>query len=449
MVNSRGSPDEELWSAMGPHDEFLELCAVSTSGDLTEEEKTKLQNHLAICPGCRQAVKEFQAAAEIGLPLFAAESSGAPPPKTESSSVDAAEAKLRERLARETNRARTESAHSSGVSVSEFPERNGKPRLSEHWNTVWLPFAAAILLAATLGIYAYRAGIRRGAENVPVSQKATEQQPTAPLPQQVSDAAHDREVLLAQMAERDKMIASLRRQVEEQSGEITKLKDAQTALQSAVGTGNEEKQQLAANEAAVTQKLDAAQASLQKTQKALDALQAQRSRDDSGSKALEAKVGELTQLLREKDSTIDQQQELLSHDRDIRELMGARDLYIAEVFDVAKDGATKKSYGRIFFTKGKSLIFYAYDLDRQPGLKNASTFQAWGQHGTDRAQALNLGVFYEDNVSKKRWVLKFDDPQKLAQIDAVFVTVEPDGVSHKPSGKPFLFAYLKVNPNHP
>ena len=313
----------------------------------------------------------------------------------------------------------------------------------------WLPFAAAILLAATLGIYAYRAGIRRGAENAPVPQTAIEQQPTAALPQQLSDAAHDREVLLAQMAERDKMIASLRRQVEDRSGEITKLKDAQAAVQSTLGVRNDEKQQLAANEAAVTQKLDEAQASLQKTQKELDTLQAQRSRDDSGSKALQAKVGDLTQLLRERDSTIDQQQELLSHDRDIRELMGARELYVAEVFDVAKDGATKKSYGRIFFTKGKSLIFYAYDLDRQPGLKDARTFQAWGQHGTDRAQALNLGVFFEDNVSEKRWVLKFDDPQKLAEIDAVFVTVEPNGGSHKPSGKPFLFAYLKVNSNHP
>jgi hypothetical protein len=448
MVNSRGSPDEESWSAMGRHDEFLELCAVSTSGDLTEAEKTKLEEHVANCPECRQALKEFQAAAEISAPLFAAEASVEPPPQIETWSVDAAEAKLRERLARQTKEARTESARASGGSVNEFPERNGKPRLSEHWNMVWLPFAAAILLAATLGIYAYRAGIRRGAENAPVPQTAIEQ-PTAPLPQQLSDAAHDREVLLTQMAERDKMIANLRRQVEDQSGEITKLKDAQTALQSTLGARNDEKQQLAANEAAVTQKLDGAQASLQKTQKELDTLQAERSRDDSGSKALQAKVGDLTQLLRERDSTIDQQQELLSHDRDIRELMGARDLYIAEVFDVAKDGATKKSYGRVFFTKGKSLIFYAYDLDRQPGLKNASTFQAWGQHGADRAQALNLGVFYEDNVSKKRWVLKFDDPQKLAQIDAVFVTVEPDGGSHKPSGKPFLFAYLKVNPNHP
>jgi hypothetical protein len=434
---------------MGPHDEFLELCAVSTSGDLAEEEKTKLQKHLASCPGCRQVLEEFRAAAAIGLPLFAAEASEEHATKTETWSVEGAEAAFRERLARQSKQAWTEAVHQPAASISEFRERNGKPRLSEHWNTVWLPFAAAILLAATLGIYAYRAGIRHGSENAPAPQAAIEQQPTAPLPQQLSEAAHDREVLLAQMAERDKMIASLHHQEAEQSAEIANLKNAQLALESAAKTSDEEKHQLVANEAAVSQKLDAAQASLLKSQRALETLQAQRTQDDSGSKALQAKVGELTQLLRERDSTIDQQQELLSHDRDIRELMGARELYVAEVFDVAKDGATKKSYGRIFFTKGKSLIFYAYDLDRQPGLKNASTFQAWGQHGTDRAQALNLGVFYEDNVSKKRWVLKFDDPQKLAQIDAVFVTAEPDGVSHKPSGKPFLFAYLKVNPNHP
>jgi hypothetical protein len=60
-----------------------------------------------------------------------------------------------------------------------------------------------------------------------------------------------------------------------------------------------------------------------------------------------------------------------------------------------------------------------------------------------------LGVFYEDNDTKKRWILKCDDPKTLAQIDAVFVTVEPNGGSHKPSSKLLLFAYLKVNPNHP
>jgi anti-sigma-K factor RskA len=68
-------------------------------------------------------------------------------------------------------------------------------------------------------------------------------------------------------------------------------------------------------------------------------------------------------------------------------------------------------------------------------MKNATTFQAWGRRGPDRKQALNLGVFYEDNVSKKRWVLKCDDPKTLAQIDGVFVTLEPNGGSPSPSGK--------------
>jgi hypothetical protein len=44
---------------------------------------------------------------------------------------------------------------------------------------------------------------------------------------------------------------------------------------------------------------------------------------------------------------------------------------------------------------------------------------------------------------------EFDDSKMLDQIDAVFVTLEPGGESHKPSGKSLLFAYLKVNSNHP
>jgi hypothetical protein len=119
------------------------------------------------------------------------------------------------------------------------------------------------------------------------------------------------------------------------------------------------------------------------------------------------------------------------------------------VHDVAGTGKTDKTYGRVFYTKGKSLIFYAYDLDAQPGVRDTSSFQAWGRRGPDKAQALNLGMFYEDNASKKRWVLKAEDPKTLADIDAVFVTVEPTGGSHHPSGKQLLFAYLRVNPNHP
>src|SRR4029077_18281779 len=120
---------------------------------------------------------------------------------------------------------------------------------------------------------------------------------------------------------------------------------------------------------------------------------------------LEARLGQFPELLKDRDATIEQQRELLARDRDIRDLMGARDLYIAEVIDVGRDGETKKPFGRVFYTKGKSLIFYAYDLDQQPGLRYASTFQAWGRRETDLGQAENLGIFYVDNTSHKRWVL--------------------------------------------
>ena len=57
----------------------------------------------------------------------------------------------------------------------------------------------------------------------------------------------------------------------------------------------------------------------------------------------------------------------------------SRSATIAEVCDVAKTGQTKKPFGRVFYTKGKSLIFYAYDLDQQPGVKTASSFRRFGE----------------------------------------------------------------------
>jgi len=46
-------------------------------------------------------------------------------------------------------------------------------------------------------------------------------------------------------------------------------------------------------------------------------------------------------------------------------------------------------------------------------------------------------------------VLKFEEPRILAEIDSVFVTVEPPGGSARPTGHKLLYAYLKANPNHP
>jgi hypothetical protein len=142
-------------------------------------------------------------------------------------------------------------------------------------------------------------------------------------------------------------------------------------------------------------------------------------------------------------------EQYLASDRDIRELMGARNLYIADVFDVDSHSRTRKPYGRIFYTQGKSLLFYAFDLDDQPEIKNAGTFQAWGRSDADKGKPLNLGIFYMDSETNRRWVLRFDDAKKVTDINAVFVTVEPHGGSRKPTGKPFLYALLRKESNHP
>ncbi len=61
---------------------------------------------------------------------------------------------------------------------------------------------------------------------------------------------------------------------------------------------------------------------------------------------LKTQVRDLTEALADKDREIGEERELLQHDRDIRNLIGARNLYIAEIYDVAKSGDTQKPFGR-------------------------------------------------------------------------------------------------------
>lgn len=431
--------------SQSPHDEFLGLCALSTSGELTGEEQKRLQEHLAVCPSCREALKHYEVVVSQALPAMAPDPEDVEPDP--SWSQEQAEAAFFQRLTLEEELG----TDPEGAKGDPAPKDVGRVSFSASqatWRNVWTLYAAGILLFIALGVSAYQVGIHRGVKTAAVTPPAS-QNNTPALEQQVSDAGHEREVLRAEMAQRDRVIADLRHQLEQQATEMGRMKLAQNQIETDLQNVQAGRQALLQERSDFTQNLDAAQVKTQGLQDKLDSLERQSSGDKVRATALEAKVTDLNRLLHDREATIDQQQELLSHDRDIRDLMGARDLYVAEVYDVERNGETKKPYGRVFYTKGKSLIFYAYDLDQQAGVKNASTFQAWGRRGPDWQQALNLGIFFVDNASKKRWVLRFDDPKALAQIDAVFVTVEPNGGSQKPSKKPLLFAYLHIDPNHP
>ena len=426
--------------SQSPHDEFLALCAISTSGELSREEQHQLREHLAVCSPCRETIKQYEAVVRTILPTLALA-----PESLESDlswSPEQAEAAFFERLTFDEELG----ADRGGMNGDTASLNLGRVPLSAGatWRNGRALYAAGVLLFIALGVCAYQVGGRGPAAVTP----STSQQNRAVLDPQVSDAGHEHEVLRSEVARRDQVITDFRHKLEQQSAEIGRMKVTQNQLETKLQNGEVGRQDLVQQRSDLNQRLEAAKAQTQGLPERLDSLEQQSSQDKRRATALEARVTDLTRLLHDREAALDQQQELLAHDRDIRELMGARDLYIAEVYDVARDGQTKKPYGRVFYTKGKSLIFYAYDLDQQTHAKS-STFQAWGRRGSDRQQALNLGVFYEDSAARKRWVLRFDDPKTLAQIDSVFVTIEPSGGSQKPTGKSFLFAYLRIDPNHP
>jgi len=164
----------------------------------------------------------------------------------------------------------------------------------------------------------------------------------------------------------------------------------------------------------------------------------------------QVKIRELSEQLAASSNSLTRERDLLAAGRDIRELMAARNLHIVDVFDTDPKGKTSPAFGRIFFTEGKSLLFYAYDMP-DARLKDAGYhYRIWGKKEGPNQRARSLGIFFSDDKSQKRWVFQYDDPKVLNEIDSVFVTLEPpNGDPAKPKGDKLMYAYLRGQANHP
>jgi hypothetical protein len=159
-------------------------------------------------------------------------------------------------------------------------------------------------------------------------------------------------------------------------------------------------------------------------------------------------IKDLSEEVENQKAAVERERQLTAAAGDVRELMGARNLHIVDVADLDGQGKARKSFGRVFYTEGKSLIFYAFDLS-QKGSASKVSFQAWGQGQSTSTSVKNLGVFHVDDQVQKRWVLRVDNPELLKSVESVFVTVEPSPGRDKPSGHKLLYAYLGTQANHP
>jgi Putative zinc-finger len=445
MVESLGNREPPK-DPESDHEDFLELSALAASGNLTEAECERLREHLAACAQCSEAAAEFQEIVDEAIPRFASGLTTELPLNASFPQEKAAE-EFQKRLAREKVRERQGPEASAARLLPLVVQRSRRFRQQFERYDLWLPLAASVILCATLGILSYRTGKSRGIEWARTEERSkpsVEAARGSSVSTLRAPSSHD-----ADLAARDSVLTDLRREIAEKSSELERLKAQAASQQAAFAANADDKKTIAEERDRLLTKVSADETVLRETQEKLQRLEQERADYAIHTASYETKIADLSASLDERDRQTAEQQDLLAKDRDIRELIGARDLYITEIYDVAHNGDTRKAAGRVFYTKGKSLIFYAYDLTETPGLKQASTFEAWGQRGSDWRQASKLGIFYEDSATKKRWVVKSNDRKALDQLDAVFITVEPNGGSERPTGKPLLFAYLKVPANHP
>jgi anti-sigma-K factor RskA len=419
------------------HSEFEELCVLASAGALAGAERQKLERHLRTCADCWDAYQEYRLLSTEGMSLLA--STYARPQTNEN---------WDDRAARKALLARVRTARAE----SEPEPRKSLVRIwAFAMSPAWVRVAAvAGCVVVAVGYGSYRLGQARQAPIVVRGGWAS-----SPVKPSMSMQRQSLDNVLASQINR---ISSLEQEASRRQAELDGLHSAYKMLEdrsAELASANEKfGQGLAANTAqrkALSGELAKAQQAYEATQQELATIQNERDKSLSQVASLETNIEELKLSNTDQERRLKDGEQYLAADRDIRELMGARKLYIADVFDVDSRSRTRRPFGRVFYTESKSLIFYAFDLDREPGIKNA-TFQVWGEKDApqgEKAHPLNLGVLFMDSESNRRWVLRTDDAKQLAEIDAVFVTVEPHGGSRKPTSKPFLYALLRKEANHP
>jgi hypothetical protein len=436
------------FSSCPQHESFEELAVLAAVGELSPLELQRLRRHLAECPPCRESCEAFADVASNDLGVAAAAAH-----RFEDVSLgDADETEAREHLGRLRNRLKADNAPQE-LTVDVHRDEGWKNHRTPLWayRRIAYGIAATIVLAVAVasGITFWRTtkdvsaeGARsRGLQSVVDSLKQEKKNDRGG-----SDSAVLRSLQESQKA-RDALEKSLAASEAKNEELRAREKASEEKLESAIATAEQLRQQIAMNDSDRERlarlqrdsdaKLHEALAELYQARQASTQVAANgETREDT---ILEADVRPPSESGGSTPSP---------SEGEARNLFGARDLHIVDVYDVTGDGKTKRTYGRVYYVEKKLLVFYAFDLQNRQSHK-LGAFQAWGYREANVGKPLDLGLFTVDDKSTSRWVLTVNHPDVLSHIDAVFVTVEPPGGSTAPRGKKVLYANLIGPPNHP
>jgi hypothetical protein len=424
------------------HEHFEELCAAASLGQATAEELTALEQHAEECHGCRQAYFDYL---NIASQTFAA-AKQAPT----LSARDFEESLNSELFARRFfDRAKRE-----GIVFSREVDSNIKPlkpvpvlhstrTLSQRWI---IAVAAAVFVVVGSSGYFYRNRSLKDTGALPNQSRAGAANTEASV---TTFDAHIRGLTAAN--------ADLRLQIDQLEGDLRKTNDQLVATAADLKTTSQDRQKLISDRDELQVKLSEAEREVDRSESMVASAQQEVTAQKAYAGDIETKLiadrvklHDLDEELKEKSALLDQDRQLLSASHDVTDLMGARNLHIVDVVDTDPRGKSRPAFGRIFYTEGKSLIFYAYDLNDHKMQKANYQYQVWAKKEGQNQRPLRLGVFYSDDKVQRRWMFRCDDPKILREIDSVFVTFgRSDTEPSHPEGSSLMYAYLRGQPNHP
>jgi len=402
------------------HEQYEELCALAASGQASQDELADLRSHLESCPSCRSATYDFTQISAQALSQLAARH-------------------LRCQIPTGMTQRFVARARSEGIELT----RENLPRVPAT-NHRWL-FASIGAVAAVVLIVGFLIIGRRKSPPVAVDRPPVlASQATVSSPGTVSQEGGAGDIRLQQQltaarSEMKFMSATIREQRAEIESEMKANDNSNSRL-----TEAEKGSAVAASDQS---QRDARTAQLEAE---MEKAKSEKNASDTVLALQDAELRELRKQVSDQSAALAEQRELAEKGSDVRDLVVARNLHIIDVHDRDGDGKNQRAFGRIFYTEGKSLIFYAYDLTDPRKLEAKISFYVWGERLGAEKPIRSLGIFHDDDAKDGRWVLTFDDPQVLAQINSVFVTAESSKKAIKePGGRRVLFAFLGDRPNHP
>jgi hypothetical protein len=414
------------------HERYRELCAAASIGEASGEELAELESHLSHCRECRQVYSDFLniAAHQYSQRENLGELSG-----EEINRLLGSE-RIREKFLAK--------AAEQGIPFGQAaPGRRGTPRYFSkrqffERSGLVKRVGATIAVAAVIAL-----SFQAGKKYVQFQQSG--EAPSSEMVTGVQDDASRR--LTGLNATLEQEIQHLKADLKRTQRQLSRSKRDQAP------PGAEDARLLSGRDFTIhqlQQELADSESVAKSAREELDKLRSRSAESQASFIADETRIRDLSDQLAQKTAALQRDHQLMQEGRDIRDLMVARNLHIVDVFDTDARGKTKPAFGRIFLTEGKSLVFYAYDLNESKLAQANYHYRVWGAKEGQEDRARSLGIFYSDDKTQRRWVFKCDDAKILSEIDSVFVTLEPPGsdVTH-PRGQRMMDAYLRGLPNHP